>query len=191
NLLLARGAVQTRELAMRAALGAGRLRLARQLLIESLVLTVAGGAAGSALACVFLRVLVAIAPGGIPRLQQATLDLRALLFAVALSLLSGLLFGIVPALHAPEAESLAAWRTMGAGRGVFRHSLVTVQIAFSLVLLSGAGLLLRTLWKIQTVPLGIRAESVMSASVTLGLQGYRQPQQQLAFFEELESRIKR
>jgi len=191
NLLLARAAVRTRELAMRVALGAGRLRLTRQLLIEGLALSVVGGALGSALAWLFLRVLVAIAPGGIPRLQEATLDLRVLLYAVAVSLVSGLLFGIVPALHAPEAESLAGWRIAGVGRAVLRHSFVVAQIAFSLVLLNAAGLLLRTLWNIQTVPLGIRTESVMSASVTLGLQRYRRPDQQLAFFEELESRISR
>jgi putative ABC transport system permease protein len=191
NLLLARGAARTRELAMRVALGAGRLRVIRQLLIESLGLGIVGGAAGSMLAWVFLEVLVAIAPGGIPRLQEATLDLRVLLFAVGVSLVSSLLFGIVPALHAPGAESLASRRIAGIGRGVLRQSLVAAQIAFTLVLLSGAGLLLRTLWNIQTVPLGMRTESVMSASVTLGLQRYRQPEQQLAFFEELESRMRR
>ena len=191
NLLLARAASRAREVAMRVALGAGRSRLMRQLLMESLALSVVGGAAGSVLAWVFLRLLVAIAPGGIPRLEEATLDLRVLLFAVGVSLVSGLVFGIVPALHAPEAESLAAWRTAGGGRGLLRHSLVAAQIAFSLVLLSGAGLLLRTLWNIQTVPLGMRTESVMSTSVTLGLQRYRQPEQQLAFFEELESRMHR
>ena len=191
NLLLARAAVRTRELAMRVALGAGRLRLMRHLLMESFALSVVGGAAGSVLAWVFLRVLVAIAPGGIPRLEEATLDLRVLLFAIAVSLVSGLLFGIVPALHAPDPKSLAGWRMAGVGRGVLRHSLVAAQIAFSLVLLSGAGLLFRTLWNIQTVPLGMRTESVLSASVTLGLQRYRQPEQQLGFFEELESRMRR
>ena len=191
NLLLARAAVRTRELAMRVALGAGRLRLMRHLLMESFALSVVGGAAGAVLAWVFLRVLVAIAPGGIPRLEEATLDLRVLLFAIAVSLLSGLLFGIVPALQSPDPESLAGWRMAGVGHGVLRHSLVAAQIAFSLVLLSGAGLLFRTLWNIQTVPLGMRTESVLSASVTLGLQRYRQPEQQLGFFEELESRMRR
>jgi len=191
NLLLARAAVRTRELAMRVALGAGRLRLMRHLLMESFALSVVGGAAGAVLAWVFLRVLVAIAPGGISRLEEATLDLRVLLFAIAVSLVSGLLFGIVPALHAPDPESLAGWRMAGVGHGVLRHSLVAAQIAFSLVLLSGAGLLFRTLWNIQTVPLGMRTESVLSASVTLGLQRYRQPEQQLGFFEELESRMRR
>jgi len=191
NLLLARAAARTRDLAMRVALGAARLRLMRQLLTESFALSVAGGVAGSVLAWVFLRVFVAIAPGGIPRLEEATLDLRVLLFAIAVSLVSGLLFGIVPALHAREIESLAGWRMVGVGRAVLRHSLVAAQIAFSLVLLSGAGLLLRTLWNIQTVPLGMQTESVMSTSVTLGLQRYRQPEQQLAFAEELESRMHR
>lgn len=191
NLLLARVAARTHELAMRFALGAGRPRLMRQLLIESLVLSVVGGSAGSVLAWGFLRVLVAIAPGGIPRLQEATLDLRVLIFAIAVSLVSSLLFGIVPALHVRDAESLAGWRVAGGRRGILRQSLVAAQIACSLALLSGAGLLLRTLWNIQTVPLGMRTESVMSASVALGLQRYRQPEQQLAFFEELESRMRR
>src|SRR5215510_8055316 len=191
NLLLVRAAARTRELAMRVALGAGRLRLMRQLLMESFALSLVGGTLGSALAWVYLRVFVAIAPGGIPRLEEATLDLRVLLFATAVSLVSGLLFGIAPALHAPDAESLGGWRVTGGRRGVLRQSLVAAQIAFSLVLLSGAGLLLRTLWNIQMVPLGMQTESVLSTSVTLGLQRYRQPQQQLAFFEELESRMHR
>jgi putative ABC transport system permease protein len=191
NLLLALAAARTRELAMRVALGAGRLRLMRQLLIESLALSIVGGMAGSLLAWAFLRLLVAMSPGGIRRLEEAALDFRVLLFAVTISLLSGLLFGIVPALRASETESLAGWRMAGGGRGVLRQSLIAVQIAFSLVLLSGAGLLLRTLWNIQTVPLGMRTESVISTSVTLGLQRYRQPEQQRAFFEELESRIRR
>src|SRR5262249_56073027 len=100
-------------------------------------------------------------------------------------------FGIVAGVHGGDREWVGGWRMGGVGRGVLRHSLVAAQIAFSLVLLSGAGLLFRTLWNIQTVPLGMRTESVLSASVTLGLQRYRQPEQQLGFFEELESRMRR
>jgi len=191
NLLLARAATREREFAVRAALGAGRGRLVRQALTESTLLALAGGAAGCALAFVLLRFFIAIAPEGIPRLHQAGVDVRVLLFTLLLSLVSGVLFGLAPALQSPRAETLAAGRSLVAGRHLFRQWLVALQIGVSLVLLAGAGLLLRSLWNLQNQPLGMRADNVLAASVTLGRTSYPAPAQLLAFFEEMERRLRR
>ena len=194
NLLLARAATRQRELAVRLALGASRSRLVRQTLTESLLLAAVGGAAGCLLAAALLRIFVAIAPEGIPRLQQATVDLRVLLFTLAVSLASGIVFGLAPAMqqHAhPRAETLAGWRSLGAQHHLFRHSLVAAQICASLVLLTGASLLLRSLWNLQNQPLGMRTTSVLIATVTLGQKSYAEPASQMSFFEELERRFDR
>jgi predicted permease len=187
--LLARAATRQRELAVRLALGASRGRLVRQTLTESLLLAATGGAAGCLVAAALLRIFVAIAPEGIPRLQQAAVDLRVLLFAAAVSLASGIVFGLAPGLEHPRAETLAGWRSIGARQYMFRHSLVAAQICASLVLLTGASLLMRSLWNLQNQPLGMRTGSVLTATVTLGQKSYSEPASQLAFFEELERRL--
>jgi putative ABC transport system permease protein len=189
NLLLARAVVRERELSMRAVLGASRARLARQALTESLLLGTLGGAAGCALAFALLRVFTGLAPGGLPRLEQASLDPRVLLFAVAATFASSLLFGIAPALRTPRVASIAGWRTTGPGRTILRSALVTAQIAVSMILLTGAGLLLRSLWKLERVPLGMETDHVVTAHFTLGRQRYARPQDQLAFFRDLEQRL--
>ena len=191
NLLLARAATRQRELAVRLALGASRGRLVRQTLTESLLLAAIGGLAGCLLAAALLRVFVTIAPEGIPRLQQATVDLRVLLFSLTISLASGIVFGLAPALEHPRAETLAGWRSLGSRQYLFRHGLVAAQICASLVLLTGASLLLRSLWNLQNQPLGIRTGRVLTATVTLGQKSYGEPASQLAFFEELERRLHR
>ena len=195
NLLLARAASRRRELAVRMALGAGRGRLIRQTLTESLALALAGGAAGCALAAVLLRGFVAIAPEGIPHLRQAGLDLRVLLFTLGVSLVSGLLFGLAGctfgSLEDPRAGTMAGSRTLGARHHLFRQALAAAQICASLILLTGASLLLRSLWNLQNQPLGMRTDSVLTASVTLGQQSYSEPARRLSFFEELESRLRR
>ena len=191
NLLLARAAARRRELAVRAALGASRARLVRQTLTESLMLATAGGVVGCALAFALVRFFVAIAPEGIPRLNQAGLDGRVLLFSLAISLLAGVLFGLAPALQNPRAETLAGWRTLGTRHHLFRQGLVAAQIAVSLVLLAGASLLLRSLWNLQNQPLGMRTDGVLTATVTLGQTSYADGVRRLAFFEEWEARLRR
>jgi putative ABC transport system permease protein len=191
NLLLARAAAAQRELAVRMALGASRGRLIRQSLTESLFLGLLGGAAGCVAAYGLLRWFVSLAPDGIPRLQQASLDARVLLFAFAVSLLSGLLFGTARALWRPAPELLAGKETHVTPRSLFRQMLVAAQIATSLILLAGAGVLLRSLWNLQNVSLGMEAENVVVGKISLA--GYRYPEasQQLRFFERLETRLKR
>jgi putative ABC transport system permease protein len=191
NLLLARAAVRQRELAVRTALGASRGRLIRQSLTESLLLGLLGGAAGCGVAYGLLRWFVSLAPTEIPRLQQASLDLRALVLALAISLLSGLLFGIAPALRRPVPELLAGKEIRGTARSAFRELLVAAQIAASLILLASAGLLLRSLWNLQSVSLGMETEQVITGKISLADYHYPDTAKQLAFFERLEAGLKR
>jgi len=191
GLLLARGVSRERELAVRAALGAGRWRLSRQTLTESLLLGIAGGAGGCLFTILLLSLFVALAPIGIPKLHQAALDLRALVFAVGVSILSGVVFGLAPSLVRPRAEALVSRPAAGITRHTFRQALVALQVAMSLVLLAGASLLLRTLWNLQYQPLGLQAQGVITANLALGVQRYPQAAQQLAFYDELEARAKR
>jgi putative ABC transport system permease protein len=190
NLLLARATSRMRELAVRTAIGASRGRLARQALTESLLLGVLGGLAGCWFAQLLLRLFVSIAPEGIPRLEQATIDVRVLLFTLGVSILSGLLFGLASALRRPAPELLTGKEIHATSRGVLRQLLVTVQIAVSLILLAGAGLLLRSLWKLETVALGMDTKSVINAGIDLAEYRYPDSAKQLAFFDQLEARLK-
>jgi predicted permease len=191
NLMLARAVARRQELAMRAALGAGRGRLMRQTLTESLIFGLLGGAAGCGTAWALLRLCVNLAPGGMLRLEHARIDLRVLLFALAGSLGAALLFGMAPALEPARAKTLAGWHVAGTARSLFRKALVSAQVAISLVLLAGASLLLRSLWKLQTQPLGFQPEHVITASFTLRRHRYQPTEAQASFFNELEERLKR
>jgi putative ABC transport system permease protein len=181
NLLPARAAARQREFAVRSALGAGRGRLVRQALTESMLLALGGCAAGCMLAAALLRLFVAIAPEGIPRLNQAAVDGRVLLFALALCLFCGLVSGV----------ALAGKRAAGLRHNRLRHLLLAGQMAVSLVLLMGAGLLLRTQWNLQQEPLGMRSDNVLTASVVLGRSTYADAPRRAAFFNEMEERLKR
>jgi len=191
NLLLARAAARRRELAMRAAIGAGRGRLIRQMLTESLLLGLSGGAAGCATAWLLLRAFIRQAPDGLIRLNQARINPRVLLFALAASLASALLFGVAPALERPRAEALTGWHAAGSPRTLVRKLLVACQVAITLVLLSGASLFLRSFWKLENQPFGFRPEHVVTASFTLRRQRYGAPEAQAAFFREMERRLER
>jgi putative ABC transport system permease protein len=183
NLLLARATVRERELAVRAALGASRGRLARQSLTESLLL---GGAAGCGLAIILIRGFVSIAPEGIPRLQQAGLDVRVGAFALVVTLAAALIFGVAPALHRPSTEIMMGKEQIGARRGgSLRKTLVVAEIAISIVLLAGAGPLLRSLWKLQNAPTGMETENVLTEQISLGSHNYKEAAQQFAFFTDL------
>jgi putative ABC transport system permease protein len=150
NLLLARAAVREREIALRAALGAGRWRIIRQLLTESLVLAVAGGLLGVLVAWWSIDLFVRFSPPDIPRLNEIALDRRVLFFTVGLSLLTGFVFGLVPALQATRWDLVGMLKEGGRGgqsnrAKSIRYGLVVVEIALAVVLLAGAGLLIRSL----------------------------------------------
>jgi putative ABC transport system permease protein len=191
SLLLARASARERELAVRSALGASRARLIRQTLTESLLLALAGAIAGMVLAFVLLRAFASIAPTGVPFLDRAGLDLRVAGFAIAVSLICGIVFGVFPALQLPRAESLAGRSSTSISHNRLRQSLVVTQIAVSLILLASAGLLLRSFWKLLNQPLGMHASSVVTATIALGEQRYPKPEQQMAFFQKLEAELRR
>ena len=189
NLMLARAAGRRRELAIRHALGASRARIVRQALTESILLAVAGALLGCGVASALLRFFVAIAPRSIARLQEASLDGRVLLFAAGISIAAGVLFGAAPAFERPSAEALAGGRSVISARGLFRHVLIAGQIAASLVLLASGSLLLRSLWSMERVPLGLNPDHVVTAHFVLS-RSYVQNGRVLPFLEDLERGLK-
>jgi putative ABC transport system permease protein len=194
NLLLARSAAREREVGLRTALGARRARLVRQMLTESLVLATLGGLAGLAVAALCHRGLLALVGDRIPipRLDQVTLDLPVVAFTMAIALATGIAFGVVPAFvstsHAGDA--LRQGGRHGGGRRLHRvlSALVVAEVALSLVLLAGAGLLMRSFVKLQSVDPGFRAEGVLTADVQLPATRYDLPKAD-SFFRESRSRI--
>jgi len=188
NLVLARSAARRQELAVRSALGAARARLFQQRLTESIVLAILAGAAGTALAYFIVRTFAALAPTGIPRLSQASVDVRILFFALLLSLISGILFGTAPALEKP-AQMLSVNVSVGMRRGRLRHSLLVAQVWMAVTLLASASLFVRSLRNLETEPLGISTQNIVTAQITLGQQKYPAAKQKLAFFEDLERRL--
>jgi len=189
NLLLTRATSRQRELAVRAALGASSSRLIQQTLTESLLLGLIGGTLGCWVAYSLLQLFESIAPEGIPRLQQAGLDVRVLLFTLGVSLVSGVLFGLAPVTRKAAPELLAGKDAGQTSRGFLRQILVASQVAVSLVLLTGAGLLLQSLWRLQSVSLGMDAQSVITAQIALAQYRYPDSQRQVAFFDQLQSRL--
>ena len=176
NLLLSRSFARRHEMTIRVALGAGRWQLLRQSLTEGLLLAIAGGVAGTALGFAMLRLFVRLAPEGVPRLAQATLDLRVLALTLGCSLLAGTVFGLVPGF-----SHRGRWA---------RPLLVVTQFALSLALLTGASLLGRSLWRFQQKPLGMETQHVITASFSLSSHRYPQAAQQLAFADRLEERLR-
>ncbi|MCU1253685.1 MAG: ABC-type antimicrobial peptide transport system, permease component [Edaphobacter sp.] len=190
SLLMARAAARRRELAVRSVLGASRGRLVVQALTEAMLLALSGAGAGCLLAEGLLRLFVAIAPANVPYLNQVHLDLRIVSFAVLVSVLCGLLFGLAPAFEKPGAEMLAGRSGRNATRATLRQWLVVAQIAASVVLLTGAMLLVRSFWKLEHEQLGIRTDRTLTVSVTLGSYNYGTPQRRMVFFQELEKRLR-
>ena len=188
NLMLARSASRQRELAVRAALGASRARLIRQSLTESLLLSGFGALAGCGLAWMLLRIFKTLAPTLIPRMEQAALDTRVLLFALGMALACGMLFGMAPAAANPL-ELLAGSRVFGGSRNSLRHALSAAQVGLSLVLLSSAGLLLQSLWNLQGVATGLNPEHAIAADITVGPARYPNSQSRQQFFDDLAARL--
>ena len=195
SLLLARATARQREMAIRSALGAGRIRMIRQLMTESLVLGVAGGALGLLVVFLGLRVLLAAAPDAAAQMvlggRAIGLDGTALGFALAVSLLTGLVFGLAPALQASRLDVNGMLKEGGRGEGLGRrgHRLlggfVVSQVAVALVLLVGAGLLIRSFVRLRAVDPGFRPDHVLTMRLTLPSSRYAEDGQVAAFYDEL------
>ncbi|MGH9806102.1 MAG: ABC transporter permease, partial [Terriglobia bacterium] len=194
NLLLARATARHRELAIRTALGASRLRLVRQLLSESVLLALAGGAFGVILARWGLDALLALAPSSLPRMLEIQLDSRVLLFALCLSVLTGIIFGIAPALLAAHTDVQEGLKQGARGstdaRGRLRSALVITEVALALVLLGGAGLLARSFMRLTNVDPGFVPEHATIMRLSLPEKKYEKPGQQVAFADALLARLR-
>jgi putative ABC transport system permease protein len=175
SLFSARGAARERELAVRAALGASRGRLIRQTLTEAFILSIASAGVGCALAEALLLIFISLAPTGVPSLTEARLDLRIVLFTIVVSLLCAGLFGILPALEKPRAEALVARQIKSAAHTRLRRVMVVSQVGLSVVLLSGAGLLLKSFRNLQQVNLGMQTRNVLTVRVPLSWESYSDP----------------
>jgi len=196
NLLLARATARHREISIRAALGASRGRLVRQLLTESVVLSLCGGAAGVILARWGLYALLALAPTSLPRISEIHLDSGVLIFSLALSIITGLVFGIAPAWLAARADVNEALKqgtrgsTEGGARGRLRSALVVLEVTFALMLLGGAGLLARSFMQLAHVDPGFAPENATLLRLALPAKKYAMPEQQTAFADALLERVK-
>jgi len=190
NLLLARATSREREIAIRTALGAGRTRLIRQLLTESVILALMGSVVGILLARWGLGALIRIGSVSFPRIAGAHVDARVLAFTMLIALGTGILFGLMPALQAshvrPDAlKEGGRGATAGAGSRQLRRALVVAEIALSLILLVGAGLLMKSFFRLQEVDPGFRPEGVLTLSISLPENRYSQPAQIRSFVREL------
>jgi putative ABC transport system permease protein len=195
NLLMVRAAGRRHESSVRMALGAGRLPLIRQLLTESLVIAAAGCLAGIVTGRLLMIGLTAIAPAGIPRIDSAGMDWRVFSVAAGLALLTGAIFGMAPAWQASQVKPVEALKTAmrgtgGASQVRWRMALTVAEVALSLILLVGAGLLLRSFSTLMGVNLGFQTDRVIAMNINLPQVQYRDGQARLQFFQKLEERVR-
>jgi len=196
NMLLARAGSRRREIAIRIALGAGRFRLIRQLLTESLLLSLLGGAVGLLLALCGVYLLVTFGPADMPRAKEIAVDSSVLGFTLAVSLLTGVIFGLAPALQASRPDLNETLKdsgrsaTGGAGHRRVRSLLVVSEIALALVLLVGAGLLVRSFLKLQAVNPGFNPQNLLTGRISLSDSKYETEAPVIAFYDQLLDRIK-
>lgn len=196
NLLLARATARRREIAMRTAIGAGRARLVRQLLTESVLLAVAGGAAGVLIAHLSIDPLVALAGASIPNVGAVSVDYPVLLFVCAAVMLAGILFGLGPALQSVRFDLVSALNegargsSGGGAQKRLRGALVVSEIAFAIVLLIGAGLLLRSFDRLQSVEPGFRPGNLLVADVPVSPRAYSRPEARMDFYGRLLDRVR-
>ena len=199
NLLLSRAVARQREITLRSVLGAGRRRIVRQLLTESIALALCGGVVGALLATLAMAVIHWLRPANVPRVQDIQIDWHVLLFSFLLALFSGLLFGLVPALRLSRIDLNATLKSAGRsasekgalwgrGRGM-RKLLIVSEVAMSLVLLIGAGLLLRSFASLQTVSPGFNADHVLTLGLTMTGHQYKDHQQVLNTYHQLWERL--
>ncbi|MBD0372281.1 MAG: ABC transporter permease [Pyrinomonadaceae bacterium] len=193
NLLLARSAVRQKEIAIRTALGASRWRIVRQLLTESVVLGITGGVIGLLLALWWTDALKSLVPGQIPRITEAGMDMRVLGFTIIVSILTGVIFGLIPALQASKPDLNEALKEGDRGSTGSRHrvrsALVVAEIAIAAMLLVGAGLMVKSLWRLQSVNTGFETRNLLTMQLSYtARQG--EAERARRFFMELEEKIK-
>jgi predicted permease len=196
NLQLARATDRYKELAVRMAMGAGRVRLVRQMLTESLVLSLVGGTFGLLLATWVTTALVQFTTAGLPRMNEISADRTVLVFSLLVSIFTGILFGIFPALQASRTDIHDALKeggrsgTASSGKRRLRDTLVTAEVAVSLVLLVGAGLMTKSLWKVLQADGGIRPEHVLTARVALPDLKYQDAGKRRIFAEQVVGKVR-
>jgi putative ABC transport system permease protein len=197
NLTLARGASREREIAVRASLGAGSWRLIRHLLTENLLIAVAGGALGLALGYAMIRGLIRLAPPfSLPSEADVSIDLNILLFTLGISLLTALLFGLAPAIHATRVDPASSMKeggrsaTTGAGRARLRSALIVSEVALAFVLLAGAGLLVGSFFRMLQVDTGFTSDNVITAHLPIARDRFPHPEQLLQYVRLLDDRLR-
>jgi putative ABC transport system permease protein len=195
NLLLARAAARRKEVAIRTALGASRWRLIRQLLTESVLLALTGGGLGFLLATWGVKGLIRLNENNIPRAQEVGVDTRVLAFTLVLSVLTGLLFGLAPALHSSKASLTETLKeggrsSGGVERARFRNLLVASEIALALILLIGAGLLVKSFGRLLDVDPGFRTQNLLTMQISLPRSRYRDDHQIRAFYQQALEKVK-
>src|SRR5215216_6785962 len=194
NLMLARGTARQKEFALRSALGASRWRIVRQLLLESVLLAIIGGALGFVLSIWALRLLLSAIPFELPFWMNFSVDLRVLGFTIGITLLTGLIFGAAPALQTSRVDLNDTLKEGGRGsagvRSRARSLLVVTEIALSLVLLVGAGLMIQSFLRLRRVNIGLDAKNVLTATVIVPRTKYREPEARALFFKQLVERTR-
>lgn len=188
NLLLARATARRKEMAIRSAMGAGRWRIARQLLTESVLLSIVGGSIGLLLARWGVQLILYISPDAIPRSREIGLNWQVLVFTLAVSAVTGILFGIVPALQAGQVDVQETLKETGrgaSGRNLLRSSLVVVEVATTIVLLIGAGLMIRSFYLLYKVNPGFSYEHLTTFNISLPEKKYSSSEQKAAFYDRL------
>ena len=195
NLLLARAVARQKEIAIRMALGASRARIAGQLLTESVLLSLAGGALGLLLAAWGTDLLVAYGPADVPRLRDVGLDRYVLFFTLGITMLTGIVFGLAPALHASKPDPGNMMKESGrgsasTGRNRMRSALIVSEVALSLMLLAGAGLLINSFLRVLRTDAGFDPRGVLALDIPLNRATYTKPEQRSAAFQQLIARMK-
>jgi putative ABC transport system permease protein len=195
NLTLARATSRQREIAIRAAIGAGRIRMIAQMLAEAIVLALMGGAAGLLLARLAIGVVIRFGSHAVPRLGEAAIDLNVLGFTFLISMVTGILFGLGPSISLSRANLAYVLKeggsmiSAGASRIAIRRFLMAGELALTLVLLASAGLMIRSFWRMSAHPAGFAPESILTMKVTLSGPSYRGREAPIAYFDRLLDRV--
>ncbi|HEU4768133.1 MAG TPA: ABC transporter permease, partial [Pyrinomonadaceae bacterium] len=196
NLLLARAAYRQKEIAVRTALGASRARVIRQLLTESVLLSTVSGLLGLGLSVWLLKLLIAISPANSPRVEEIAIDMRVFLFALGVTILAGLLFGLVPALHTSRPDLNETLKesgrqgSIGGSRNRVGSVLIVSEIALSFILLTGAGLLIKSFVRLRQIDPGFNADNVLAMRLTLTPGKYAQGEPRAQIYKQLMDQVK-